>query len=93
LLQPILSATALSTARCFGCFRHQLAPELERILADRMREFVHEAFKIDRRLITHAALNLGGWDCASNVGSEDWEPKANRSIVALLGLNAAGPCR
>src|SRR6266436_5549063 len=36
--------------------RHQLAPELERILADRMRQFVHETFEIDRVVIdVHAA--------------------------------------
>ena len=51
LSQPIFSATALSTARCFGCFAHQLAPEFDRILADRMRQLVHEAFEIDRVLV------------------------------------------
>ena len=30
---------------------HQLAPEFERILADRMRQLVHEAFEIDRILV------------------------------------------
>ena len=28
---------------------HQLAPELERVLAGRMRQLVHEAFDIDAR--------------------------------------------
>ena len=36
--------------------RHQLAAELERILANGMRELVHEAFEIERILVVvHAA--------------------------------------
>ena len=35
---------------------HQLAPELERILAGRMGELVHEAFQVDGVLVdVHAA--------------------------------------
>jgi hypothetical protein len=40
--------------------RHQLAPELERILADGMRQFVHEALEIDGVLVVvHAAPEPG----------------------------------
>src|ERR1700716_775908 len=36
--------------------RHQLAPELDRILAHRMRQFIHETFEVDRVVIdVHAA--------------------------------------
>src|SRR5215831_5314490 len=39
-----------------GMFRHQLAPEFERVLAGRMGELVHEALEIERVLIVvHAA--------------------------------------
>ena len=39
-----------------GMVRHQLAPELERILAGRMGQLVHEAFEIDGVLVdVHAA--------------------------------------
>ena len=39
-----------------GMFPHQLAPELERILADRMGELVYETLKIDGVVVdVHAA--------------------------------------
>ena len=39
-----------------GMLRHQLAPELERILAGGVRQFVHEALEIDGVLVVvHAA--------------------------------------
>ena len=40
--------------------RHQLAAELERVLADRLREFIHETFEIDGVLVVvHAAPEAG----------------------------------
>ena len=39
-----------------GMVRHQLAPELERVLAGRVRELVHEALEVDGVLVVvHAA--------------------------------------
>ena len=54
--QPTFSATALSTRKVLRMFRHQLAPELERILPGRNGQLIHEAFEIDGVLIdVHAA--------------------------------------
>jgi hypothetical protein len=40
--------------------RHELAAELERVLPGRVREFVHEAFEVDRVLVeVHASPEAG----------------------------------
>ena len=47
-------------AEVLGMVRHQLAAELERILAGRQREFIHETFKIDGVLVVvHATPEAG----------------------------------
>src|SRR5207245_3526958 len=42
--------------------RHQLAPELERVLADRMGKLIHEAFEIDGVLVDVHAEPETRWD-------------------------------
>ena len=51
LPQPMRSATALSTARLLRMLAHQLAAELELVLADRLGKLVHEAFHEDAVLV------------------------------------------
>ena len=56
LPHPALSATALSTARCLGCFAISLRRNSSGSCAGRLGKLVHEAFEIDGVLVdVHAA--------------------------------------
>ena len=81
--------------------RHQLAPELERILADRMRQFVHETFEIDRVMIdVHAApeTRRDGGIAHRMLNQKIGNRISNRSIAARIetlecgGVHAVDQC-
>src|ERR1700722_7088019 len=49
-------------AEILGVLRHDLAPEFERILSDRQRELIHEAFDIDGVVVDVDAAPKAGRD-------------------------------
>src|SRR6266446_7391103 len=56
LTPPRLVGDGIEDGEMLSMVRHQLAPELERVLADRMGKLIHEAFEIDGVLVdVHAA--------------------------------------
>src|SRR5258708_6285707 len=81
--------------------RSRLAPELERILANRMRQLVHETFKIDRVVIdVHAApeARRDGGIAHRVLDQEIGNRISNRSIAARIealecgGVHAVDQC-
>ena len=67
LPQPILSATALSTAEVSRVVAQQLAPELERVLARRLRQLVHEAFDEDAFWLMFTPRQKPGGTCGLRI--------------------------
>src|SRR5262249_29679984 len=63
LAPPRLFGDGIEDGEMLGMVRHQLAPELERVLADRMGKLIHEAFEIDALWLMFTPRQNPGGTC------------------------------